>query len=163
MPSLIPVYTDLNGIHDITLFSETPEGTFRMTPSRPLRQLRHNILGVSQPVGELVSRKYDRHPRDWATATVTVYGGRPQSLYHFLRDKTHHKKTIVATLPTLHGRVTKVHLHELIFRPSMSPGSWSLFMAKYVESLDLWREPPATAHAEPHPTLRHLAGVRHAV
>lgn len=138
MLARIPVYSDENSLHFISIFEEESDGTFKRTQTEPLRMLRNNIDGISISQGDVVSPKYDKNPRRWKTPTVSFHYGRPQSIYQFLRDMVAVNKFFVFTKPNLSGRIIKFTLHELKLKPSMSQQKMKLLKEKYVESLELW-------------------------
>jgi len=138
MLARIPVYSDENNLHFISIFVEETDGTFKRTQDEPLRMLRDNIDGISITQGDLVSPKFDKNPRRWETPTVSFHYGRPQSVYQFLRDKVAANKFYVFTKPNMSGRIIKFTLHELKLKPSMSQQKMKLLKEKYVESLELW-------------------------
>lgn len=140
MLALIPVYTDQNGIHDVAIFQENEDGSFSRTPEQPLRQLRENIVGVSNPIGTLITQRYDRSERPWDTPTALPYSGRPRSFYTFVRENLQKRRIIVATVQSSQGKSIKLFLNELKLRPSMGQGSIKLFMRKYLEATHLWQE-----------------------
>ena len=55
----IPVYFEVGGIHQVSIFQETEEGTFSRTAEQPIRILRDSIQGIGPAVGELVSSRYE--------------------------------------------------------------------------------------------------------
>ncbi|WP_455219419.1 hypothetical protein [Kaarinaea lacus] len=138
MLARIPVYSDENNLHFISIFEEESDGTFKRTQTEPLRMLRDNIDGISTAQGDVVSPKFDKNPRRWKSPTVSFHYGRPQSIYQFLRDKVAANKFYVFTKPSLSGRIIKFTLHELKLKPSMSQQKIKLLKEKYVESLELW-------------------------
>jgi hypothetical protein len=132
----IPVYFDLNGIHQIAIFEETEDGTFRRTTEQPMRLLRDNITGIGAQVGELVTPRSDREQRVWATPTV-LYRHRAYSFYQFMREQVNHRKIYVFARPSMSGRMTRLGLHELQLKPSASAQVVALLCRKIVESVDL--------------------------
>jgi hypothetical protein len=134
----VPVYSDENGLPQISIYAEDEDGTFRRTQSEPLRLLRDDIKGISISQGDLVSNHYDRQDRNWQSPTVTFHYGRPQSFYQFLRDKVAHNRFFVFTKPQLSGHISKFSLHELQLKNSTSQRKISLLKEKYVEALELW-------------------------
>jgi hypothetical protein len=136
----VPVYSDENGIPQISIYAEDEDGTFRRTQSEPLRLLRDDIKGISISQGDLVSNHYDRQDRNWRSPTVTFHYGRPQSFYQFLRDKVAHNRFFVFTKPQLSGHISKFSLHELQLKNSTSQRKISLLKEKYIEALELWSE-----------------------
>jgi hypothetical protein len=144
----VPVYSDENGIPQISIYAEDEDGTFRRTQSEPLRLLRDDIKGISISQGDLVSNHYDRQDRNWQTPTVTFHYGRPQSFYQFLRDKVVHNRFFVFTKPQLSGHISKFSLHELQLKNSTSQRKISLLKEKYIEALELWPEKQLEAQSE---------------
>ena len=136
----IPVYSAQNGVHFVNIYTEDEDGTFRRTQDEPLRLLRDDITGISSPQGELVSHKFDRQERHWDAPTVSFHYGRPQSLYHFLRERIAKNKFYVFSKPTLSGRLSKFNLHELKLKPAISTRKLAILKEKYTESIDLWLE-----------------------
>lgn len=146
MLARIPVYSDENNLHFISIFVEEPDGTFKRTQSEPLRLLRDNFDGISITQGEITSTKFDRNSRRWATPTVSFHYGRPQSIYQFLRDKVAANKFYVFSKPNLSGRIIQFSLHELKLKPSVSQQKLKLLKEKYIEALDLWSAEQYTKH-----------------
>lgn len=142
----IPVYTDENQLHHISIFIEEPDGTFKRTQSEPLRMLRDNIEGISTPQGDIVSPKFDKNDRQWRSPTVTFHYGRPQSLYQFLRQKIATNRFYVFTKPNLSGRIIQFTLHELKLKSGTSQQILKLLKEKYVEAVDLWSKEQYLAH-----------------
>ena len=138
MLARIPVYSDENNLHFISIFEEESDGTFKRTQAEPLRMLRDNIDGISISQGDVISTKYDKNSRRWKTPTVSFHYGGPQSIYQFLRDKVAVNKFYVFTKPNLSGRIIQFSLHELKLKPSISQQKLKLLKEKYVESLELW-------------------------
>jgi|GEM_PF-1500316 len=136
----VPVYSDENGIPQISIYVEDEDGTFRRTQSEPLRLLRDDIQGISIVQGDMVSSAYDRQERNWQTPTVTFHYGRPQSFYQFLRDKIVHNRFFVFTKPQLSGHISKFSLHELKLKNSTSQRKVAILKEKYIEALRLWPE-----------------------
>lgn len=134
----IPVYTDENQLHHISIFVEEPDGTFKRTQSEPLRMLRDNIEGISTPQGDIVSGKFDKSERKWRSPTVSFHYGRPQSIYQFLRQKIALNRFYVFTKPNLSGRIIQFTLHELKLKPGTSQQILKLLKEKYIEAVDLW-------------------------
>jgi len=134
----VPVYSTQNNTHFVNIYAESDDGTFRRTQNEPLRLLRDDIAGISMPQGELVSQQYDRHNRQWASATVTYHYGRPQSFYQFLREKVAQNKFFVFSKPALSGHLIRFDVHELKFKSSMSQRKLGILKEKYLEALDLW-------------------------
>ena len=132
----IPVYFDLNGTHQISIFEETDDGTFRRTTEQPMRFLRDNIVGIGPSVGQLISTKYDRQVRRWQTPTILL-NGRPSSYYQFFRDQLKLRKIYVFSRPSLVGRLMQFDLHELQLKPGSSVQVQSLLAKKLVEAIDL--------------------------
>ena len=148
MSARIPVFIDQNGIFDIAIFQENEDGSFSRTPEQPLRQLRANIQGVSNPIGTLVSRRYDRSERPWHSPTALPYSGRPQSFYNFVRENLNRRRIIVATVPSGQGKSIRLFVNELKLKPTMGQGSIKLFMNKYLEAIHLWHEQAEKASPE---------------
>lgn len=142
----IPVYSDENSLHYVSVFEEEADGTFKRTQSEPLRLLRDNFDGISITQGSLVSTKFDKNTHRWNTPTVTFHYGRPQSIYQFLRDKIAVNKYYVFCKPNLSGRIIQLSLHELKLKPSTSQQKLKLLKEKYVEALDLWTMEQYQAH-----------------
>jgi hypothetical protein len=136
----VPVYSDENGIPQISIYVEDEDGTFRRTQSEPLRLLRDDIQGISITQGDMVSSAYDRQERNWQTPTVTFHYGRPQSFYQFLRDKVAHNRFFVFTKPQLAGHISKFSLHELKLKNSTSQRKVAILKEKYIEALQIWQE-----------------------
>lgn len=136
----VPVYSDENGIPQISIYVEDEDGTFRRTQSEPLRLLRDDIQGISITQGDMVSNPYDRYDRNWQTPTVTFHYGRPQSFYQFLRDKVAHNRFFVFTKPQLAGHISKFSLHELKLKNSTSQRKVAILKEKYIEALQIWQE-----------------------
>lgn len=138
MLAKVPVYSDENQLHHVSIFLEEDDGTFKRTQSEPLRQVRDHIIGISTPQGDVISPKFDKNERRWESPTVTFHYGRPQSIYQFLRDKVAINKFYVFTKPNLSGRIVQFTLHELKLKPSISQRILKLLKEKYIESIDLW-------------------------
>jgi hypothetical protein len=134
----VPVYTDENQLHHISIFVEEQDGTFKRTQSEPLRMLRDNIEGISTPQGDIVSPKFDKNERRWRSPTVNFHYGRPQSIYYFLREKIAANRFYVFTKPNLSGRIIQFTLHELKLKQGTSQQILKLLKEKYVEAVDLW-------------------------
>lgn len=146
MLARLPVYSDENNLHFISIFVEEADGSFKRTQSEPLRLLRDNINGISIPQGEVISPKFDKNPRSWNSPTVSFHYGRPQSIYQFLRDKVAVNKFYVFTKPNLSGRIIQFTLHELLMKPSLSQQKLKLLKEKYVEALELWSKEKYKRH-----------------
>ncbi|NOZ52260.1 MAG: hypothetical protein GXP08_03810 [Gammaproteobacteria bacterium] len=138
MPIKVPVYSDENSLHHILLYSEEADGTFKRTQSEPLRLLRDNIDGVTSKQGDLVAAQFDKIKRNWQLPTISFHYGKPQSFYHFLREKVARNKFYVFTAPNLSGRITRLNLHELKLKVSVSQRILSILKEKYLEALLLW-------------------------
>ena len=136
----VPVYSDENGIPQVSIYVEDEDGTFRRTQSEPLRLLRDDIQGISIAQGDLVSGPYDRQERDWKSPTVSFHYGRPQSFYRFLREKVARNRFFVFSKPQFAGHISKLTLHELQLKNSTSQRKISILKEKYVEALQLWPE-----------------------
>lgn len=136
----LPVYSDENNLHHVSIFIEESDGTFKRTQAEPLRLVRDHIIGISTPQGDVVSNKFDKNERRWGAPTVSFHYGRPQSIYQFLRDKVALNRFYVFTKPNLSGRITQFTLHELKLKPSISQRILKLLKEKYIESIDLWSE-----------------------
>jgi hypothetical protein len=134
----IPVYTDENQLHHVSVYIEEPDGTFKRTQSEPLRMLRDNIEGISTPQGDVRSAKFDKNERHWQSPTVSFHYGRPQSIYQFLRQQLASNRFYVFTKPNLSGRIIQFTLHELKLKPGTSQQILKLLKEKYVEAIDLW-------------------------
>ena len=134
----LPVYSDENNLHHVSIFLEEPDGTFKRTQAEPLRQVRDNIAGISTAQGDVISPKFDKNERRWESPTVTFHYGRPQSVYQFLREKVAVNKFYVFTKPNLSGRIIQFTLHELKLKPSTSQQILKLLKEKYIESIELW-------------------------
>lgn len=132
----IPVYFDLNGIHQISIFEEMDDGTFRRTTEQPMRLLRENLVGIGPSVGQLISTQYDRQVRQWQTPTIMI-GGRPSSYYQFFRDQLKRRKIHIFSRPSLVGRLIQFDLHELRLKPGSSAQVQALLTRKLVEAIDL--------------------------
>ena len=138
MLAKLPVYSDENNLHHVSIFIEEPDGTFKRTQAEPLRQVRDHITGISIPQGDVISPKFDKNERRWESPTVSFHYGRPQSIYQFLREKVALNKFYVFTKPNLSGRIIQFTLHELKLKPSISQRILSILKEKYIESIDLW-------------------------
>ena len=135
---LVPVYSDQNGIATIHLYREDREsGSFRRYPGDPLRVVRDNIEGISEAVGDLVSKRYDRESREWETPTVCLGRNRPRSYYRFMRDGFGQREIYVATAASLHGRITHLKVHKLKLKVNMSQGAKAVFAKRFMEALQL--------------------------
>jgi len=138
MSARIPVYSDENNLHHVSIYMEDDDGTFKRTQSEPLRLLRDNIDGISTPQGSVVSHKFDKNERSWKSPTVSFHYGRPQSIYQFLRDKLAANRFYVFTKPNLSGRIIQFTLHELRLKPSTSQQILKLLKEKYTEAVEIW-------------------------
>jgi hypothetical protein len=138
MLARIPVYSDENNLHYISVFVEESDGTFKRTQEEPLRLLRDNFDGISITQGSVTASKFDKNARRWNTPTVSFHYGRPQSIYQFLREKVAVNKYYVFCKPNLSGRIIQFSLHELKLKSSISQQKLKLLKEKYVEALDLW-------------------------
>jgi hypothetical protein len=146
----LPVYFDLNGIHQIAIFEEMDDGTFRRTSENPIRLLRDKIDGIGSAVGELVSRPYDREERVWHSPTV-VFGHRPYSFYHFLREQHKQRKIYVLSRVSRINRIARLQVHELKLKPTASVQVRALLSKKLIEAIDLDPDHETvltTAHAQ---------------
>ena len=132
----IPVYFDLSGMHQIAIYEEMDDGTFRRTNEQPICLLRDNIEGIGPAVGELVSSRFDREERCWSSPTILL-SHRPQSFYHFFRAQIKQRKIYVFARGSLSGRLTRFDLHELQLKPTASRQIQSLLAKKMVEALAL--------------------------
>jgi len=132
----IPVYFDLSGMHQIAIYEETDDGTFRRTNEQPMRLLRDNIEGIGPAVGELVTSRFDRETRCWDSPTV-LFKHRPQSFYHFFREQIKQRKIYVFARGSLSGRLTRFDLHELQLKPTASRQIHALLAKKLIEALTL--------------------------
>jgi len=132
----MPVYFDLNGIHQIAIFEEKDDGSFRRTTEEPMRFLRDNIIGISPSVGQLVASQSDREERVWMTPTVIVRN-RACSYYQFLREQFKQRKIFVFSRPSLNARLTRFDCHELQLKSSISAQVQSLLSRKLIEAIDL--------------------------
>lgn len=148
MLAKLPVYTDENKLHHVSIFIEEPDGTFKRTQDEPLRQVRDHIQGISIPQGDVISPKFDKNERRWETPTVSFHYGRPQSVYQFLRDNVARNKFYVFTKPNLSGRIIQFSLHELKLKPAISQKILTILKEKYVEALDLWSQEQHMNHAQ---------------
>jgi hypothetical protein len=115
----IPVYFDLNGMHQIAIFEERDDGTFRRTTEQPMRLLRESILGIGPTVGELVSACSDRKERLWHSPTVH-FRHRNSSYFQFLREQFKQRKIFVFSRASLCSRLTRLDLHEFELKPTAS-------------------------------------------
>ena len=139
---LVPVFSDQNGIPAILLYREDREtGAFRRYPADPLRVVRDNIEGISEPVGDLVSRRYDREARDWESPTICIGRNRPRSFYQFMRDGFNDREIHVATASSLHGRITHLKVHRLKLKATLSQGAKAVFAKRFMEALQLCPDP----------------------
>lgn len=154
MLARIPVYSDENNLHYISVFVEESDGTFKRTQAEPLRLLRDNFDGISITQGSVVSTKFDKNDRRWKTPTVSFHYGRPQSIYQFLREKVAVNKYYVFCKPNLSGRIIQFSLHELKLKPSISQQKIKLLKEKYIEALDLW----SAEQYKKHLSLKKAAG-----
>jgi len=140
MLAKLPVYSDENNLHHVSIFSEEPDGTFKRTQAEPLRHVRDHIQGISIPQGDVISPKFDKNERRWETPTVSFHYGRPQSVYQFLREKVAINKFYVFTKPNLSGRIIQFTLHELKLKPGISQQILKILKEKYIEAIDLWSQ-----------------------
>lgn len=136
----VPVFSDENGLPQISMYVEDEDGTFRRTQNEPLRLLRDDIKGISISQGDIVTSTYDRYERKWNTPTITFHYGRPQSFYQFLRSKVTHNRFFVFTKPQLSGHISRLTLHELQLKNSTSQRKVALLKEKYIEAVELWSE-----------------------
>lgn len=136
MTVMVPVYTNLGGVHHIELYRETSEGTFRRTNEQPIRILRENIIGISESRGQLVTRQYDRENRIWLTPTI-LHQHRPYSFYQFLRNQVQARKIYVFSKDSLSGRLSRLDLYELKLKSNISSQVLGLIIRKYTESVGL--------------------------
>ena len=150
-----PVYTMQNNTHFVNIYSETEEGVFKRTQDEPLRLLRDDFIGISLPQGELVTNQFDRHKRDWSTATISYHYGRPQSFYTFLREMLARNKIFVFTMPAMSGRLCKFEIHELLLSRSISQRKISMLKEKYAESIGLWSKEEYAARKERQRRMLH--------
>jgi len=132
----IPVYFDLNGIHQIAIFEQTDDGTFRRTSVEPMRLLRDNIEGIGPVVGELICRQHDREQRIWHSPTV-ISMNRPYSYYHFLRQQLKSRKIFVFSRTSRSTRITRLQMHELKLKATASVQVRSLLTKKLIEAIEL--------------------------
>ena len=146
----IPVYSDENNLHHVSIFVEEPDGTFKRTQAEPLRMLRDNIDGISTTQGDVISHKFDKNERHWKSPTISFHYGRPQSIYQFLRQKIAVNKFYVFTKPNLSGRIIQFTLHELKLKPGTSQKILKLLKEKYVEAVDLWSKEQYLAYINSH-------------
>ncbi len=140
MLAKLPVYSDENNLHHVSIFAEEEDGTFKRTQAEPLRQVRDHIQGISIPQGDVISPKFDKNERRWESPTVTFHYGRPQSVYQFLREKVAANKFYVFTKPNLAGRIIQFSLHELKLKPGISQPILKILKEKYIEAIDLWSQ-----------------------
>jgi len=132
----LPVYFDLNGIHQISLFTEQDDGSFRRSMEQPVRTLRDNIIGISTVQGQLVAARYYRGDCTWTTPTIEYYS-KSYSYYQFMRERLQHWKFPVFTCPSLQGRLIRFDIHELILKPGVSRQVLSLLSRKFVDALQV--------------------------
>lgn len=132
----IPVYFDLNGMHQIAIFEEMEDGTFRRTREDPMRLLRENIIGIGPALGKLVSRPYDREERIWHSPTIVVKH-RPYSFYHFLREQLKLRKIVVLARGSSTSRISRLQVHELILKSTVSVQVRALLSKKLIEAIEL--------------------------
>lgn len=132
----IPVYFDLHGIHQIALFEEMDDGTFRRTTEQPIRLLRESILGIGPAMGDLVSAHYDREERQWHLPTVH-FKHRYSSYFRFLREQLHQHNLFVFSRESLTSRITRLNIHELQLKSTASRQVHSLLAKKLAEAIDL--------------------------
>lgn len=133
---MVPVYTNQGGIHHIELYRETSEGTFRRTNEQPIRILRENIIGISEPRGQLITSQYDRENRVWHTPTV-LHQHRPYSFYQFLRTQIQQRKIYVFSKESLSGKLSRLDLYELKLKSNVSHQVLGLVIRKYMEAIGL--------------------------
>jgi len=138
MMTRIPVYSDENNLHHISIYVEDTDGTFLRTQSEPLRMLRDNIEGISTVQGNIVSSKFDKLERAWSSPTVSFHYGRPQSIYNFMREKIAENIFFVFARPNMTGRIMRLTLHQLKLKRSVSQQQLKLIKEKYIEAIDLW-------------------------
>lgn len=148
----IPVYFDLNGIHQIALFEEMDDGSFRRTTEQPIRLLRESILGIGPVVGDLVAAVNDREERQWHSPTVH-FKHRYSSYFRFLREQAHQHKLFVFSRESLSTRTTRLNLHELQLKSTASRQVHSLLSKKLAEAIDLDVERKEAEGAD----VRHLS------
>ena len=146
MSARLPVYSDENNLHHVSIFVEEPDGTFKRTQAEPLRQVRDHIQGISTIQGDIISPKFDKNERRWESPTVTFHYGRPQSIYQFLRERVALNKFYVFTKPNLSGRIIQFSLHELKLKPGISQRILKLLKEKYIEAIELWSEEEHNLH-----------------
>ncbi len=132
----IPVYFDINGIHQVAIFEEQDDGTFRRTSEEPMRFLRDNIEGIGPAVGELISSQSDREQRIWQTPTV-LFRHRPYSFYHFLREQQKQRKIYVLSRASCYGRISRLDLHELKLKQTASTQVRSLLSKRLNAAVNL--------------------------
>ena len=132
----IPVYFDLNGIHQIAIFEEMDDGTFRRTSEQPIRLLRESILGIGPSVGDLVSAHYDREERQWHSPTVH-FKHCYSSYFRFLREQLHHHNLFVFSRESLTSRITRLNIHELQLKSTASRQVHSLLAKKLADAIEL--------------------------
>jgi hypothetical protein len=140
MSAKIPVYSDENNLHHVSIFTEESDGTFKRTYSEPLRQVRNHIQGISINQGDIISPKFDKNERTWESPTVSFHYGKPQSVYYFLRKNIARNKFYVFTKPNLSGRIIQFSLHELKLKPGTSQKILTILKEKYIEAIDLWSQ-----------------------
>ena len=140
MAVLVPVYSDENNLHQVTIFEQLADGTFRRTQGAPLRQLKDNIEGITASQGVLLAVQFDQQKRLWTSPTVYYHYGKPKSFYHFICCNVAHNKYFVFTKPNLSGRITRFEVHELKLKQGVSPRILMLLKEKYVESIQLWNK-----------------------
>lgn len=153
-PVFIPVYADLNSIHQVQLYRHSDDGTFRRTGVEPLRMLRDNITGISHSKGELISAHFDREKREWSSPTIKLNSVHCQSYYRYLRNTLPRNQLLVAVAPSMYGQLYKFALHELTFKTGISRAVLRLIRNRYEEAMDLWVED----RAEPGNLIRRMAG-----
>ena len=153
----VPVFSDENGTPQICMYSEDEDGTFRRTQSEPLRLLRDDIKGISISQGDIVTPTYDRYEREWNTPTVTFHYGRPQSFYQFLRGKVVLNRFFVFTKPQLAGHLSRLSLHELQLKNSVSQRKIAILKEKYIEAVELWSEQQLESQAKKDTAAPRLA------
>ncbi|NNC98391.1 MAG: hypothetical protein HKN88_10015 [Gammaproteobacteria bacterium] len=136
----IPVLEDMNGYFIITLYESSTDGNFKRTGKRPFRILTGVINGVSSPLGSVeCNPRIRRSMITWRSPSVIRYADpRPQSVYQFFRENLVARKYYIATSPYSAARTKKLDLHEIQFKPGVSPGIKKLFSEKCVDAMRIW-------------------------
>ena len=140
MVTSIPVLEDMNGYFIITMYVSGSDGNFKRTGNRPFRILSGIVSGVSAPLGTIESNPRTRRSMiTWRSPTVISFSERrPQSVYHFFREKLSHRKYYIATTAYTSARTKVLNLHEIQFKAGVSPGIKKLFGDKFIDAMQVW-------------------------